>query len=70
MQEHIRCIKKGEIHDHYLGHNIQNEFMQMLAIQIKKYNYQQYEEGKYFSIIIDCAPNTSHQEQMSIVFLS
>lgn len=35
MQEHIRCIKKGEIHNHYLGHNIQNEFIQMLAIQIK-----------------------------------
>ncbi|KAK4720458.1 hypothetical protein R3W88_010691 [Solanum pinnatisectum] len=49
MQEHIRRIKHDEIHNHYLGHNIQNELINLLAI-IKT---------KYFSIILDCTPDTN-----------
>jgi len=35
MQEHIRWIKDDEIHNHYLGHNIENELINLLASEIK-----------------------------------
>ena len=35
MQDHVQCIQHGAIHNHYLGHNIQNEVIQLLANEIK-----------------------------------
>jgi len=35
MQEHIRRIKDDEIHNHYLGHNTQNELINLIAGEIK-----------------------------------
>ena len=67
MQEHVRRIKNDEIRNHYLGHGVQNEFIQMLAHEIKTTIVKKLKEAKYFSIILDCTPDTSHQEQMSII---
>lgn len=68
MNEHLRKIKSDvNRHTHYLGKNIQNEMIQTLANAINADILSSVHTAKYFSIILDCTPDVSHVEQMTII---
>ncbi|CAN1805602.1 hypothetical protein LINPERHAP1_LOCUS24329 [Linum perenne] len=68
-KEHVHGITNDEIQCHYLGHRIQNEIILLLGSTIKSTIIRKIKQAKYFSVILDCTPDISHQEQMSMILL-
>jgi hypothetical protein len=67
IQEHVRRISKDETHIHYLGHDIQNEIINLLATAIRYELIKKVKESKYFSVILNCTLYASHQEQLFLI---
>lgn len=67
MQEHVRRIRNKETHAHYLGPQIQNEIISIMATNVKNAIVNNTKRAKYFSVLLDCTPDMSHQEQMSLI---
>ncbi|XP_030750165.1 zinc finger MYM-type protein 1-like [Sitophilus oryzae] len=68
MEEHVNRVMRDDTRKvHYLGKNIQNEIITLLSEEIKKHIITQVNEAKYYSIILDCTPDLSKIEQMTMV---
>ncbi|XP_030410240.1 uncharacterized protein LOC115647690 [Gopherus evgoodei] len=66
MSEHLRRVTENEIHDHYLGPRIQNELIMLMSNKVRDKIVSLVTLAKYFAVILDCTPDISHQEQMSL----
>lgn len=66
IQDHLRRIDSKEIQQHYLSKTIQDELVNLMGNKIQNQIINRIKLGKYFAIILDCTPDISHQEQMSL----
>ena len=67
MREHLRRIARRDITSHYLSKDIQNELTVRIGGMILKSISEKVHSAKYYSVILDCTPDISHVEQMSVI---
>jgi hypothetical protein len=67
LRLHLQQVTNNTISDHYLGKNIQNELIQLMASHVKSKIIARLLQNKYFSIILDCTRDISRVEQLSVI---
>lgn len=68
MKDHLNRVERGTAsHNSYLGHHVQNELIGLLSSKILSAIVDDIKQAKFFSIILDCTPDISHTEQLSVV---
>lgn len=67
LSEHLRRITSKETYVHYLSKDIQNEFISLLSSKVSEHILDELQKATYYSIILDCTPDVSRKEQMTIV---
>lgn len=63
LREHIERHKKGQIS--YFSPKIQDEILEVIAGKVRGEILKEVIEAKYFSLIFDCTPDISRNEQMT-----
>lgn len=75
LAEYDPCLKshidkygnKGRGSISYLGKNICNEFVEILARSVMEEIVKQVKESKYFSISVDSTPDVTHTDQLTLI---
>lgn len=68
MMQHVHRVENdADNHTHYLGSKIQNELIDCISTRILEQIVEEIKTCKYFSIILDCTPDVSHKEQLSVI---
>lgn len=66
MMEHLRHVVNKETNVYYFSKNIQNELIGLLESEVRNKSLTFVKSSKYFSIIMDCTPDISRVEQLSL----
>lgn len=67
MEDHLSRIKDEDTHTHYLGQSMQSKLIQIIGDRVQQTIVSCVQEAKYYSIIPDCTPDVSHEEQSIVL---
>ncbi|KAL5517613.1 hypothetical protein EMCRGX_G003195 [Ephydatia muelleri] len=67
LENHLKNVRENPHSVSYLSHDIQNEFLSLLAGAVRDKIIKEIKEVKYFGILYDSTPDVSHTEQLSQV---
>lgn len=67
MNDHVRRFLSKEKNHHILSHTIQNALISQMSIVISDNHIANKKRNKFYSIILDCIPDISHQEQLTVI---
>ncbi|KAK2713096.1 hypothetical protein QYM36_011704 [Artemia franciscana] len=67
MHEHLRKNRDNERKVYYLSKDVQNEMIKLLANAVQAKAISLVIAAKYYSIILDCTPDISHTEKMTVI---
>nr|XP_047127790.1 zinc finger MYM-type protein 1-like [Hydra vulgaris] len=70
LKELLLRIQDKKTNAHYLSNDTQNELIRCLPQEIESENLSMVKKAKYYSVILDCTPDVSRKEQMSIILRS
>ncbi|KAK9694267.1 protein of unknown function (DUF4371) [Popillia japonica] len=66
LRFYLKQVKDKTINDHYIGKNIQNELIQLMASHVKTQIAEKIINNKHYSVILDCTRDVYRVEQLSI----
>ena len=72
LKSHVDKVKMAQdigerLQAHYLSPDSQNEFISECSSMIRDQILLERSEAKYYSIIVDATPDSSHKEQETII---
>ena len=68
MKQHNEHVGSDQFsHSSYLGNIIQNGLIASISGKIMDTVVTEIKQSKYYSVILNCTPDVSHQEQMSVI---